>query len=710
MHISCTARLPELTLLSGYQGILLVFWADDIPLGCQRITAAELPLSRPALAARAHAAIAPALQAYRAETGLVAPPSDPGDHAAVIEPGQWSQALFPTAAREEADGVPVSVVVCTRDRPESLQRTLASIAQLAPRPQEVIVVDNAPTSNATRLLVEQLPDVQYVLEPQPGLDVARNTAVRCSRGDLIAFADDDVIVHPAWIRGLRRGFRDPEIAAVTGQVLPAELETDAQYLFETYWGLKRGFCPKIYDHAFFEKHCDNGVPVWKIGAGANMAFRRDVFAEVGWFDERLDVGAAGCSGDSEFWYRILARQGKCRYEPTALTFHYHRREITSFKRQIHSYMRGHVAALLVQHERHRHGGNLRRLLCDLPGLYLKSAFRRLRRPDPRYTTLWDEVSGCVSGVGYYLFHRHPRTKCLKPDGSPMTARTGHGLATAASGWPPPSSLAPLVSVVIPCYNQARYLGEAIQSVLAQTYQPVEVVVIDDGSTDDTYQVASSFARVFCIRTGNQGLSAARNVGIRTSHGTCVVFLDADDRLLDGALEAGVDALRRRPEVAFVFGSFRCIAANGAPLPAEPSPRDELNHAVGERKRNYAGDDHYCPLMQGNYIGMHATVMYRRSVLEKCRGFNETLAACEDYDLYLRVARQFPIFYHGQLIAEYRRHADNMSHDNSLMLASALAVLESQREYLGNDTARLTAYQHGVRFWRDYYGQQCGHIG
>src|ERR671912_965329 len=109
----------------------------------------------------------------------------------------------------------------------------------------------------------------------------------------------------------------------------------------------------------------------------------------------------------------------------------------------------------------------------------------------------------------------------------------------------------LVSVVIPCYNQAHFLGEAIESVLSQTYPHFEIVVVDDGSTDNTQEVAARYPGVRYIRQENQGLAGARNAGIRRSNGSYLVFLDADDRLLPEALEVGLEHLNAHPECAFV---------------------------------------------------------------------------------------------------------------------------------------------------------------
>ena len=147
---------------------------------------------------------------------------------------------------------------------------------------------------------------------------------------------------------------------------------------------------------------------------------------------------------------------------------------------------------------------------------------------------------------------------------------------------------PLVSVVIPCYNQAEYLGEAIRSVLSQSYTPVEIIVVNDGSTDDTALVASSFSEVTLINQENRGLSAARNSGIRGSHGSMLVFLDADDRLLPEALSAGVACLAEHPDCAFAYGQYQFINADGEFL------------RVFERKP--AGQDTYLDFLRTNRIG------------------------------------------------------------------------------------------------------------
>ena len=123
-----------------------------------------------------------------------------------------------------------------------------------------------------------------------------------------------------------------------------------------------------------------------------------------------------------------------------------------------------------------------------------------------------------------------------------------------------------VSVVIPCYNQGRFLREAIASATAQGELVQEIVVVDDGSTDETHAVATQVGTVRYLRQERSGLSEARNSGWRASSGDYVIFVDADDRLLPGAVEAGLEAFGRWPHVAFVFGHYELIDEHGAVLP------------------------------------------------------------------------------------------------------------------------------------------------
>ncbi len=420
VHVDLAGVAP-LASPPGYRGVEALFWLDGVPLGHAELSADQLPMTAREVLDVALPAVAPAVSRYlfRADFGPAPPtfeeraPRPPGsaDLAALLgidRPlarlrAEWTR--WAGAAARPA----VSVVVCTRDRPESLARCLDSIRRSSRRPEEILVVDNAPTSDATRDLVRGRPGVGYVREPRPGLSVARNTGIARSVGEIVAFTDDDVVVHADWVARLQEGFADPGVMVVTGLVLPAELETESQWIFEkSFGGFGQGYRPLVFDRRFLERTQRHGPPVWRIGAGANMAFRRAVFARLGDFDPRLGAGAAGCSEDSEYWYRVLAADGVCRYEPAAVVFHYHRAEPSALRYQTRQYLRGHAAALVIQFARYGDRGNLRRLLVILPRHYLGRVTREIlghfRFPPP---LLRDEVLGWLSGMAFLPAYRRP---------------------------------------------------------------------------------------------------------------------------------------------------------------------------------------------------------------------------------------------------------------------------------------------------------------
>lgn len=248
---------------------------------------------------------------------------------------------------------------------------------------------------------------------------------------------------------------------------------------------------------------------------------------------------------------------------------------------------------------------------------------------------------------------------------------------------------PLVSVIIPCHNQAHYLSHAIESVLKQTYSHFEILVVDDGSTDHTSEVAVGYSEVHCIKQKNQGLSAARNTGLRKSKGSHLVFLDSDDRLLPNALEAGVSCLNSHTECAFVYGHLKVIASDGSP--------------VATPKQVCVEKDHCLELLRRDYIWTPGVVMYRRNVFESVLGFDTLIDACADCDLNIRIARDWPVYCHGQVILEYRKHGANMSKNPGLMLRTALSAHRSQLKYVKGNKQLEEASKIGKRSAQDYFG-------
>jgi glycosyltransferase involved in cell wall biosynthesis len=240
-----------------------------------------------------------------------------------------------------------TVIVCTRDRTEDLARCLNALQQISTPGGEILVVDNAPSSDATELLARRYA-VRYVREDRPGLNWARAHGVREARGEIVIFTDDDVVVEPGWVAAILEPFAAPRVAAVTGLTMPLEQETAAQELFETYGGFGRGFERRIFDYTRIPP-----AAAGMCGAGANMAFRRELATSMAIFEAELDCGTpAETGGDAYAFYRLLADGHQIIYTPDAVVWHRHRRDYAALRRTLAGYSVGGFAFLircLVQH-------------------------------------------------------------------------------------------------------------------------------------------------------------------------------------------------------------------------------------------------------------------------------------------------------------------------------------------------------------------------
>jgi GT2 family glycosyltransferase len=277
--------------------------------------------------------------------------------------------------------VPVTVVVATLDRPQDLRTCLQCLtAQVSPRPVEIIVVDNNPDSGITSPVVEQFPGVVLVNETRRGLAYARNAGFVAARGDIAVATDDDVSMPPDWLEKLVAPFGRSDVAAVTGNVLPLELDTRSQYLFEVYGGLGRGFDAREADMRWFRSFRRHAVPTWRLGATANAAFRTAVFSHphIGLMDEALGPGMpSGVGEDTYLFYRIIKAGYRLVYQPDAYVWHRHRRDMAGLRHQIYNYSKGHVAYQLTTLLRDRDLRALTRLLLALPRSQLKRSVLRL---------------------------------------------------------------------------------------------------------------------------------------------------------------------------------------------------------------------------------------------------------------------------------------------------------------------------------------------
>ena len=207
---------------------------------------------------------------------------------------------------------------------------------------------------------------------------------------------------------------------------------------------------------------------------------------------------------------------------------------------------------------------------------------------------------------------------------------------------------PKVSVIIPTYNRANLLPECLKSVLAQSFQDFEIIVIDDGSTDNTQEIVSAFP-VRCLCQENGGPAAAYNKGIELATGEYIAFLDSDDVLLMNALEKGVEILDRHPEAGFSYGQAYLMDEKGRIFGFRKSrPKYSCVREDSEEIREL--------LIFGNHIP-HPTVMVRRSCLEEVGVYNLAFRSCaEDFELWVRLAQRYATAYIAEPLAKYRVHS------------------------------------------------------
>ena len=246
---------------------------------------------------------------------------------------------------------------------------------------------------------------------------------------------------------------------------------------------------------------------------------------------------------------------------------------------------------------------------------------------------------------------------------------------------------PTVSIVIPTFNRSHYLQMAIQSVLNQTYQDFEIIVVDDGSTDDTKKIASSFGeKVFYFYQSNQGSPSARNAGLRLAKGKYLALLDCDDLFLKDRLERGVKALDQMPHIDLVHGEIQVIDSQGEVI-SEDTAYFQKFYAK-ERKTGSS----YLQILKGNAM-FPSTILFRRECLDQTGFFNPLFPPREDYDWYLRLALQHQVYLLDQpAVALYRRHKTNqcLKYDSQVTARVYVAILQQQLSLISE---RFSGFQY-----------------
>ncbi len=230
--------------------------------------------------------------------------------------------------------------------------------------------------------------------------------------------------------------------------------------------------------------------------------------------------------------------------------------------------------------------------------------------------------------------------------------------------------APLVSVVVPTYDGEAFVRETLDSVLAQDYAPLEVIVCDDGSRDGTIPILESYgSRIKVVRQKNLGVAAARNRAAEEARGELIAFLDHDDVWEKHLLTTLVPMLTEHPDRDVVYADAWVIDTAGE----KRGRRGTFLH--------YAEGQVFEPLLHGNFMPVETTLM-RTSIFRAVGGCDVSLRYLEDYELCLRIAKRTRVGFHPEPLARYRIHERNLSHELEPMLVEWLRLLDTLEDRVG----------------------------
>ena len=430
----------------------------------------------------------------------------------------------PSGSIERGAAPTVSVIVCTRDRSDQLRDCLQSLLALDPPAAEILVVDNSPSDEATRLVCDELP-VRYVLEPLPGQSRARNRGIIETTGDLVAFTDDDCLVDPGWLNRLEETFADSLVDATTGYVGPAELETPSQIYFELHGGFGRGLSWRVFDGSI-----ESPVRVvGRAGAGANMIIRRSAFGRLGLFAEDLGPGTpARAADETDLFYRILARGGRIVFDPSRIVWHRHRGDPAALRKIFSEY--GIAVSAFATRSLLRYREPAALSVLGWWGSHLWRNLVWILRREPRripFRAFLAEVAGTLKGPWELGRSRRSR-RGIPPLALPVSGESERPGAAPVMV----SAASPPISVVIPSHNRRELLGRVLLGLATQTYpaERFETVLVLDNCTDGSAELACSLLLPYPLRLVEhdaRNSAASRNRGVREAVNPVVVLLDDD---------------------------------------------------------------------------------------------------------------------------------------------------------------------------------------
>jgi polysaccharide pyruvyl transferase WcaK-like protein/GT2 family glycosyltransferase len=355
LEVELTEPLPAVSYDAQHGRAWVLGRLHGEPVGTCEIQLEEDGLTPDQLGALLWPELREPVTARFAAAGM-APPGALTGSGLAAEPAEWP--FLRRRAEVLATAPFISVVVCTRDRADQLEACLRHLDRQEYPRFEVVVVDNAPASDAVRALVQARQGpvrYRYAVERRGGLSWARNAGIAAASGEIIAFLDDDEEPDRHWLAGLAGGFgRGDDIGCVTGMILPTRLDTRVQEWFERSGGHSKG---RGFASAVFSRHGPQSplYPLPPFGAGGNMAFRREALSRIGGFDVAMGTGTPACASEDTLALTLVLLAGyRIAYEPAALMRHDHYAGMDGLARQLRGYGVG-LAAYYTALLRHRPG-------------------------------------------------------------------------------------------------------------------------------------------------------------------------------------------------------------------------------------------------------------------------------------------------------------------------------------------------------------------
>ena len=511
------------------------------------------------------------------------------------------------------DNYLVSIVVLSWNTEEETEACLNSLRKLSYKNKEVIVVDNGSTDGSKEYLAKQK-DIVYIELPQnTGFTGGQIEAYKHSKGDYIALVNSDAVVAPNWIEEALSVFeKDKKVAAVGGRAYLWNKEHKAYNTQNPFYSYQIVDPNKGYAETIMAG--DEAVEVNSI-SGAGVMIRRKAIEKVGYFDDRFFAYYE----ETDLFARMKRAGYKIVYNPNIHTWH---KIGVSTKDKPYFY--------LYQMHRNRY------MYCyknfDEPYLSnFLAVYNREGRSALKRVLLGSKERDDKAKANAYIWNkRHiKRTKELREETLKVGKKYSDLLLNDASQ---------NVSIVIPCYNYANFVGIAIESAIDQTQKPAEIIVINDGSTDNSKSVIEKYAnQIHFIDKKNEGVIKTKNLGLKIAKGSWIIFLDADDILDKRYIEKCLKKARHTSS-DIVYTNMRLFGSRNEKFIAKKHKMDEIR--------------------KGNYI--HNSALLRTEMVRAAGGYKQEMSGgYEDWELYLSL---FELGAKAEWINEellhYRQHTTN----------------------------------------------------